>query len=621
MRILFAIGCNEYDDTAHFCALGGAEIDAKSIFKALTRPDIGKYDSHHSRLLLSPTVDQVRAAFREIFRSTPKIDVLTFFFAGHGGLRSASFYMCMKDTEAPAMGLTAYPLSELFRVLNDQGVSQSNIIIDACQSGALIHDLGALLKPEIIGNAATPSVTLLAMAAQDQYAGETSAGGAGTVALLECVTGKEFVQDSSPMLDLVEIGRKISDRFAGTDQVPVVWGLNLYGAPTFCRNVRFASDPAFEFKSRLHSNGSLKEALGGSYADLWSVYDAVSGEAWDLAELRTVVATALKRVRAVEAPLVGPLAESVASSLIQRAAECADRYRPVQVAATMAVLMLPYSDDEATAQAMSRLLQLVRTLLHSSQSELLTSFATEDLPLLSKTRGSGVADFFCLPLRISKVLGWAAWLVLVNTDQIQRQATEQQFASLWNHIITEMPNNLAVVSERQTPCIALTLKAMTLMGMTEEAELLFGYYFNSLVSSQGRVARHDIKPERILELLISKAAGDFSLEELYEQPHECLTVLLRFAKDNELGDAIDRSLWKLDHTPFLAYVPKDTKTLGMARMAGGQNHLWTVGRDLFKVEDFDEEWLSSCPRPSNADEYACAALSSLVFEDRVAWTA
>ena len=59
MRALLAIGCNEYDGALK---LNGAEVDATRIFDALVRPDTGWYDGARSRLLLSPTLDIVRAA-------------------------------------------------------------------------------------------------------------------------------------------------------------------------------------------------------------------------------------------------------------------------------------------------------------------------------------------------------------------------------------------------------------------------------------------------------------------------------------------------------------------------------------------------------------------------------
>jgi len=88
MRILIAIGCNAYD---HQNSLNGAERDAQRVFSVLTRPELGDYHPERSRLLLSPSVIEVREALREVLFSNGPIDTFSFFFAGHGGVRSGSF--------------------------------------------------------------------------------------------------------------------------------------------------------------------------------------------------------------------------------------------------------------------------------------------------------------------------------------------------------------------------------------------------------------------------------------------------------------------------------------------------------------------------------------------------
>lgn len=177
MRLLISIGCNVYD---HAPVLKGAEADAHRMFEALIRPDVGEYDPARSKLLLSPSMDELRQALRDVLFSNGAIDTFTFFFAGHGGVRAGSFYMWLRDSRPDAQSMTALSLSDVFRNLNEAAPAQSNIIIDACESGGLIADLGVLLKPDVRGDVGTPVVTLVATSAQNQYSGETQAGGLGT---------------------------------------------------------------------------------------------------------------------------------------------------------------------------------------------------------------------------------------------------------------------------------------------------------------------------------------------------------------------------------------------------------------------------------------------------------
>src|SRR5664280_1088146 len=204
-RVLIAIGCNEY---AGYLPLHGAETDGRRIFESLIKPNVGDYDLVASALLLSPTLNDVQAALTQILFSGQPIDTLTVFFAGHGEVKAGSFYMCLRDTRSDALSATALSLSDLFLKIGEARPSQSNIIIDACESGGLISDLGVLLKSELLGNAGTPGITLLATSARDQYSAETSEGGLGTNAILDCILGETFIQDLAATLDLVEIGRK-----------------------------------------------------------------------------------------------------------------------------------------------------------------------------------------------------------------------------------------------------------------------------------------------------------------------------------------------------------------------------------------------------------------------------
>ena len=58
-RVLICIGVNQYD-VNDLDDLNGAEADAENIFAALTNASLGGYDLTLSRLLLSPTLTEVR---------------------------------------------------------------------------------------------------------------------------------------------------------------------------------------------------------------------------------------------------------------------------------------------------------------------------------------------------------------------------------------------------------------------------------------------------------------------------------------------------------------------------------------------------------------------------------
>ena len=324
MRILLAIGCNEYDQAD---CLSGAELDARRVFDALVRPEVGDYDAIRSKLLLSPTIEVVRQVLTEALFCQGAVDTFSFFFAGHGAVRAGSFYMWVRDTRGEAQSVSALSLSDLFRSLGEAAPSQSNIIIDACESGGLISDLNVLLKAETLGDAGTPGITLVATAAQDKYAGETAAGGYGTNAILDCIEGRDFVQDTSSVLDLVEIGRRVSHQLRAVDQYPVVWGLNLNGPPRFCRNPHYGKDPAKPLRELIQSWPAVSETWARAhYDDLWRAYASASGE-WNPRPFANMLAEAFLPLAATPELLAG-FAERFGAAVLERAELSQDPFRP-----------------------------------------------------------------------------------------------------------------------------------------------------------------------------------------------------------------------------------------------------------------------------------------------------
>ncbi len=202
----------------------------------LAQTGIGDYDASRSRLLKSPTLQEVRDNLTAMLFDEECLDTLTFAFAGHGAVSGGSFYMAMRNSRVQALSATAFPLADLFRMIAEAKPRQTYLIIDACEFGGLISDLNVILKSEVMGELGTPGMTLLAMAASNEAAAEIDGNGVGTKVLLECIRGEIFLQDSNPALDLVEIGRAVSERVSATGgQTPVVWGLNLSGPAGFAR--------------------------------------------------------------------------------------------------------------------------------------------------------------------------------------------------------------------------------------------------------------------------------------------------------------------------------------------------------------------------------------------------
>lgn len=615
MRVLLAIGCNTYE---HASQLEGAEADAQRMFNALMRPEVGQYDVARSKLLLSPSLEQVRYCLRDVLFGELQPETFTFYFAGHGGVSAGSFYMWLRDTSPTGQSMSAMSLADIFRGINEASPRQSNIIIDACESGGLIEDLAVLLKPELLGDAGTPALTLVATSAQNQTSGETPAGGFGTNAILDCIEGRDFIQDSRSALDLVEIGLRISNKLGDFGQNPVVWGLNLYGPPCFCRNPRYASDPMAPFRDLVQNWPAASDAIiKQNYDALWTVF-ANTSDSWNQVKVSEVIGSILCSSN-LEPTVLGDLAERLAATFLQKAAQSRDPFRSVQVAASLAVALLPYVESDAVSASAHRLLTQVHSALLKANASLIADISTDKYALLGD-RGGGLGDLYHLPLRVAKVLGWAAASTLLCQENAERAEAERQFGALLRLILEFYGGSVVALSDMQAPFWCVALSSAAKLGLLEDGEQLAGMVFHSLVQSEGSLARWDLPPERALDYLLARRSNDYSAcTDLIERPIETLTVLLRASSLFGLEEIFDESLWMLDGVHFSAYIPADYLQFSALTMDGGQSLVWAIGRDVFKTGDLTATWPLSTPSPQSPLVASLAIVASLLFPDRQPW--
>lgn len=134
------------------------------------------------------------------------------------------------------------------------------------------------------------------------------------------------------------------------------------------------------------------------------------------------------------------------------------------------------------------------------------------------------------------------------------------------------------------------------------------------------MARGDIPLDKVLDYLVARHANDFTqIAELIERPNESLTVLLRSAMLLNLDEVFDQSLWEIDGVNFSAYLCSDFSQFGADLMEGGENLIWTIGTDVFRVTDLISTWPPSPPRPESELKAALAVLASLLYPNRIPW--
>lgn len=612
-RALIAIGCDAYD---HLDPLSGAEADARDVFATLMQPEVGDYDAARSRLLLSPTLQQIRDALTVVLFEGGPLDTLTLTFAGHGAVGAGSFYMASRDSKLHSLSATALSLADLLRMVAEATPKQSYLFIDACQSGGLIADLNVILKSEVMGEFGTPGVTLVASAAANQLAYEEGGHGIGTTALLDCVRGDQFLQDTTPALDLVEIGRAISERVsAAGGQTPVVWGLNLYGPSSFCRNPHAGSGDA-PLRSVLVGwpNAASAAAIRAGLPQLWEPYVSVPSR-WDPRALLDRLDPLLAGLAAdsqIAIGLVGRIEEAFAV----RAREARDRFREIEVRAACAVALLSRSDS---SDVEARLLTACRGLADMAEAAIADVVAAIDAYQFALVTG-GMGDLYWLPIRLSKLLGWAGFAVHVRRVAGQDgTVAAARLEDLYARIFESYSLSLVSMSDCQAPYILSALTASKHVGLVECGERLLGHMFSSAVACRGYVARGDLDPAKVLPYLVSRAHPPKEPNlDLVAQPTELVITLLRASGIFDLANEFDMSLEKLDHLQLNAYLPENYQTFGQEQITGGVNAVFQIGHDVWCVEELEAAWPDS-PTPIRPGQAMTAILAALLFPDRTPW--
>lgn len=612
-RALIAIGCNDYE---HLNPLTGAEADAAEIYDALIQPQIGDYDVSRSSILRSPSLQEVRDALTATLFSGETLDTLTIAFAGHGAVSGGSFYMALRDSRGQALSATALSLADLFRMIAEAGPKQTYLIIDACQSGGLIADLNVILKSEVMGELGTPGVTLLATAASNESAVEIGGHGIGTAALLQCIRGEIFLQDSNPALDLVEIGRAVSQRLsAAGEQTPVVWGLNLYGPSSFSKNPHVGTGNA-PLRSVLAGWPDAKSAaaIRSNLPRLWEPYVALTRR-WDPRGFVDRLSPLLDQLQDDPMVLLN-LSERVSEACAAQAREARDRFREIEVQAACIVALLPYSSQPAVADQLVRQCVELGVQVEVALQEVIAAAEAYQYALVT----GGLGDLYYLPIRISKLLGWSGFAIhvrlLTGNDPGPAKAV---LSGLLAKVFEIYSLSLVAMSDCQASFLIAAITACSRVGLIDEAERLLGHYFASVVSCGGKIARTDLDPSRVLSYLVARSSPPIGLGlDVIAQPTELVLALLRLSRLADLTDEFDLALSELDHLALNAYLPDDYRQFGDEHIANGVNAVFHIGHDFWRVADLESAW-PAFPSPADAGTSMASLLASLIFPDRCPW--
>jgi hypothetical protein len=398
----------------------------------------------------------------------------------------------------------------------------------------------------------------------------------------------------------------------------VVWGLNLFGSNGFCMNPRFGNDPASSLRHALHNwPAGSDEVIKRNYDELWTAYSAVGG-VWDPKKFSSLV-RAMLLPSASDPEVMASLAERLAITFLQRATQARDPFRSVEVAATLAVALLPALEHQLVADTAERLLDNVALSLVSATAALVKDLDSDKYALLSDRSGV-LSELHELPIRVTKVLGWSAAATAISPNSTLRAEAEALYGRLTRLILAHYSGSVTSFSDAQAAGFCVALSTCTKLGLRDEGEQLAGLLFNSLIQCEGKVARGDLPRDRALDYLVARRQNDYSdLMDLVARPVDLLTVLLKAAVHLDLEDVFDESLWKIDGLAFSAYMPSDYVKFGDRLMEGGENLVWLIGYDVFKTADFVASWPAPKTSPQTPLVASLAIAASLLYPDRQAW--
>lgn len=181
MRKALIVGIDYYE---HGDQLFGCVDDACAVEAVLKRHEDGAINFDCLlRTGAGPTspIDRgdLRDAIQVLFRDP--VDIVLFYFAGHGYIDHAGGYLLASDSRRGDEGLS---LHEIVVMANDSPVKDKVIVLDSCHSG-----IAGNVKPGC--NAATLSegLTVLTASTEDQYATEENGRGLFTTLFVDALNG------------------------------------------------------------------------------------------------------------------------------------------------------------------------------------------------------------------------------------------------------------------------------------------------------------------------------------------------------------------------------------------------------------------------------------------------
>jgi hypothetical protein len=626
MKILISVGCDAYVHDK-VPPLYAAENDAREVYKALVEADDAIYDKSLSRLLCSPTCFELKDVLQEAIFWGGDVEI-SFFFAGHGGIKDGAYFLCAKDTNPDRLTVSSLGLTELFLWINEARVNDTNIVIDACESGGVAYDVTTFLKPRQLGVYGSPSLSVLAASASNQSARERDGQGVATSALLKCLRGDVWVSSAFPTLTLFEVGFEVSEMLEKeVGQASVSWGLNLFGRPRFCANPNYSRQACQQdiFPVGVLDATGDASVISAHTESVWELY-LKSSRSIDLSQFLRLTQRIVNDLGS-ESRSASAVIDGLARTFLNRLSQPGGSFEKAELLGACIASLLPFSSQTAARDAMRSLSRELVANVDCGIQELLGVLESDSSALLSPR--SMLGDLYFLPIRILRILGWAGAATLIASDIMDHEFNAQfksRFGELIGLVLGAYVGSVVSVSDEQACPLLTFLRAANYCEFYSEAEEVFGLMCHSLHEFGGQVSEPNLSGEDAFYFTRARSKNAFSgYERLVSNPSELISVIFLSARKMSFEDIVDGFIADFDHLPGNMFVPDTYASFAQERIEEGTNFSYRIGHGVWRASDFDATWdlVESQIGSDNCLRFASvrvgALCSALVQPDRTPW--
>lgn len=468
-------------------------------------------------------------------------------------------------------------------MVSTANLNHVNIVIDACNTGGLVNDLGSLLKPEVIGKRGTFGVSILAAAASDEFALEENGQGLMTTSVLNLLSGKKKISSDNEYLDLVTIGRYISAEFKESNQAqsPTFWGFNIFGPTVFAKNPHYiaptdAGSPKYTY---IPPASKLGKILCVSENQLIDCYESIH-EAKTPSKLCSILQNIYKNCNNTDDIL--RTSSDLLDRYLTKASETPHISHLALVNAFTTALM-PYISSRGIQDEMKHLRE---HYLHSSESvwpQLENELNNDKNLLIPSNDGIGVlANYYTLPIRISSILGHIGQSALLSGK------LSPICSNLVEALHLHYQSKFVSISDIQAAPLFCFFRSMQKCGSTDTAQKIYIRYLGDFLNNKGCVAKIDIRSNEIFPFVVQRIRQKGISSEYLERPGQLGSVLLSLASEFDQASDLDDVLHLLDKNHFNLFFPSNIIEFGLSKIPHGQNFTQQCGRDFWTVKEFTD---------------------------------